>query len=553
MTGPLVVQAIGFSVPGAHADATGASGGAATAVGVGVAVVSLVALLGGTVSANGVTVETLVRLAGVPQTTRPRAEAFAGAGGTSGVVAGAFALSVSAVTSAAAILPGAQVSAGSGNVVVYADANTHAQANTDPTASPGVTPVNSSAAGVGTAITLTVASNVTAAVIGGQIGTTGKVYVLAALAPSGGPSEARTPTYVTRAVAAAGSDVAFDAGGVAGDRGRRSRRTRRSRPCCRARPSPRRWAGLPRPATCSCWPRRTRPRPPWPRAPASDSAVTIAGPLSLNVALNSVLSTSLATVKAATLQVKAAPTGDSSDAYARAGVGGVSPGSTTANSQITGWLGQVSGLISTASALLGSLVPLPAGLPAALGAFGSGRGGSELVGFAGGAGRGGGDRGEPGRLDDVASVPAGGVTVSGPLTVQAIGFTVPGAHADATGASGGAATAVGVGVAAITLVALLGGTVSANGVTVETLVRSGVTPQTTRPVAEAFAGAGAPSTVVAGAFALSVSAVTSAAAILPGAQVSAGSGNVVVYADANTNAQANTNARRLRRRSRQRR
>ena len=395
-------------------------------------------------------------------------------------------------------------------------------------------------AGVGSAITVTVASNVTAAVVGGQIGTTGKVYVLAAQAPSGGPSEARTPTYVTRAIAAAtavaglltvspavavaiaqnttitallpGATIASTVGGSspAGD------------VFVLAAPD----ATTESDATG-----------------ASSGAATIAGPFALTVALHTAVSTSLATIAG---RLAAGQGGAGQRCLGRACEGqrrrGVTPGSTTSDSQIQGWLGQLTGLISTASGLLGSLVPLPAGLPvpsvpAVPGIAAPNSSGSPVSLGAAAA--------TAVNLmvsTTISSVPAGGVTVSGPLSVQAIGFTLSGAHADATGATSGAATAVGVGVSVISLVALLGGTVSANGVTVETLVRLNGVPQTTRPVAEAFAGAGSGAGVVAGAFALSISAVTSAAAILPGAQVSAGSGPVVVYADANTHAQANTDA-----------
>ena len=67
-------------------------------------------------------VETHVANAAGSQTTAPIADAFAGAGGTSGLgAAGALALSLSTVTSLASILSGATVAAGAGPVVVYAD------------------------------------------------------------------------------------------------------------------------------------------------------------------------------------------------------------------------------------------------------------------------------------------------------------------------------------------------------------------------------------------------------------------------------------------------
>ena len=550
VSGPLVILASGFSQPGAHADATQASGGAATGVGVDVALISLVALLGGTVTAQGVTVETLVVQGGVQKITQPVAEAFAGAGDGTGAgvgVAGAFALSVSVVTSVAAILPGTVVQAGSSPVVVYADADTEAAANTDASVASG--PVASPAVvGAGAAITLTIATNFTLAVLGGQIVTTGDVWVLAAAAPPGAPSAlaavARSPRYVTGAAAAAkvlgGTAAVAPAVAIA---------IAANTTVAAILPlaqigSPGSPAG--QVVVLAAPDAQTTSQA---SGSATDATATAAGPIALSAAIDTTLATSLGTITAAGASVTAAPVGDVSDAQAVAGVGGDGASAATTDGQTGAWLSSLLGLTSDplgivsglvpggAAALLPSNLPVPA-IPALPSVSAPGTGGVLGALHAAAA--------IAVNLEvasTVAAVPLGGITVSGPLVVLASGFSQPGAHADATLATGGAATAAGVDVAVVSLVALLGGSVSAQGVTVETLVVQGGVQKITRPVAEAFAGAGSLSGAgAAGAFALSVSIVTSVAAILPGASVAAGSGPVVVYADADTRAQANTDA-----------
>ena len=549
LTGPLDVRASGFSEPSAHADATMVGGGlgAATAISVGVAVIGLTAVLGGVVNAQGVTVRTLVRdQFGAPEQMKPVSEAFAGAGSTDVGAAGAFALSLSVVSSVAVILPDISIiNAGAGDVVVYADANIHAEAVTDAGAVAVSTAPQNPVGGVGAAITITIAANVTVALASGAITTSGDVYVLAAEAPTGGPSYARAPTYKTAAFSKSGATASTGSVSAAVAIAVAANTT---------------VAGLAAGTVTAggdvfviAAPDSTSTS--YSEGASSGTAASIAGPISLTVALDLTLATSLSAVTSTggSVTVLAAPVGNVSQAVSESGVTGVGqPTSPDADTLVNNWKNFADDLLETPQALLEAATPLlnqilPENLPEVpeLGSLlpsietpqGTVRAAAALAVNV--------------EISLTVAAVLGGVTADGELRVMATGFSEPFARADATDVGGGvgAATAIAVDVAIIGLAAVLGGVVNAEGVSVRTHIAhydvddvGDPVPEITKPLTLAFAGAGDNQLGVsgAGAVAISVSVVTSVAAILPLAVVNAGSSDVVVYADASIVAEAIT-------------
>ena len=583
--GALDVFATGDADAAARADSSGATG-VATAIAIDVAIVSLTALLGGKVEVGGhVTVKTSIAGSAVtPGQAAPTATALSGAGSHEGVgPAGAFALLVSVFVSTASILPTAEIHAGNSDVRVLAQANSHAKAN----ASAGVT-----GTGVGAVIAISVATNIVTASLAGHIVSARDVKVLAAADADWADSS--QPVYLTESVATGGAVNATSAGSTIVPAVAIALAVNVT--VAAILPGAR--VGVTKPAVTG-----TDPSPEVPATPVHDvlvkaapdadttsqaqvgtrtstdsggsviaGAATAGGPLAITGAIDTTVALSAGQIDATrtvaglddgTVRVLA-ETLDNSKATATAGKAGVKADGASAKSQVVGFVDEVKGLAkglelvrSGPSTLLPTDVnPVPADLNLPVLPTVPSLATPDVVSDpAGTATTVPGVELELGAATAInlhvsttlSAVPAGGITVDGPLTVLATSDTTPEANANAnTSGIVGVATALAVNVAVVSMTALLGGTVHTNGdITVRT--KLGGDGEAT-PKAIARSGAGSHTGVgAAGAVAISVSAWVSTAVVLPTAVLYAGATmampyDVIVHAHANQKAQASATA-----------